>query len=434
MSLPPAPSTTPARASAPGALAGSPDADAPIVIPASFVDLARQVPAELTGVVRMQWIADRLDQLPASDCREARDDFDRLAARMVMLNASDIDLGGPASEGQVWFRVDGRKTPHPDLGTFDLDATDVWILSVIADHQRAILLRRFSVDFSYSLTIRADEPDRRYRTTVYFDNRHLALCMRLLAWKPRPLRSLGFHPVIERGFLFRYVRDGLTLFTGVTGSGKSTTLDAIVDANNEDIDAHILIVAQPLEYIHTSKKCIIRHREVGTDVASFVDGMVQGLRQDPDIVIVGEMRDAETISTAMEMADTGHKVMSTLHTGSAIETIDRVVAEYPSGEQDRIRHRLADVLRCVVSQKLLPSVGGGRILAKEVLWMTPAARAAIKNGNTPEIYQMIWQGRDQGMITLEQDLALLVRRGEIKPDTALSYANNKRRLVQILKA
>ncbi|PEN11382.1 twitching motility protein PilT [Longibacter salinarum] len=406
----------------------------PIHIPTSFAALAQQAPPDLHGMMRMRWLAARLNQLPAADRRQARDDFDVLAERMVTLNASDLDLGGPASEKNAWFRVDGRKTPHPDLGTFEIEATDVWILCVLVGHQRKILLERFSVDFSYSLALNEDEPDRRYRTTVYFDNQHLALSMRLLAWKPRALRSLGFHPIIERGFLFRYVRDGLTLFTGVTGSGKSTTLDAIVHANNEDTEAHILIVAQPLEYIHTSNKCIIRHREVGTDVANFVDGMVQGLRQDPDIVIVGEMRDPETISTAMEMADTGHKVFSTLHTGSAIETIDRIVAEYPSEEQDRVRHRLADVLRCVVSQKLLPSVGGGRTLAKEVLWMTPAARAAIKNGNTPEIYQMIWQGQDQGMITLEQDLTRLVRQGEVTTETALSYANNKRRLLQLMRS
>ena len=406
----------------------------PIHVPDSFAALARSAPEDLSGLRRIRWLSRRLDRLPDTDRRKAKDDLDALAARMVRLNASDLDLGGPAAAHQVWFRVDGCKRPYPDMGTFDLAATDAWLLSILADHQRDALLHRFSVDFGHSLAVHPDEPERRFRATVYFDNQHVALGMRLLAWKPRPLRSLGFHPLVERGFLFRYVRDGLTLFTGVTGSGKSTTLDAIVDANNEDTAAHILIVAQPLEFIHTSKKCIIRHREVGTDVQSFVDGMVQGLRQDPDIVIVGEMRDSETISTAMEMADTGHKVFSTLHTGSAIETIDRIVAEYPSDEQHRVRNRLADVLRCVVSQKLLPSIGGGRTLAKEVLWMTPASRAAIKNGNVPEIYQMMWQGQDQGMITLEQSLARLIRRGEVATDTALSYANNKRRLLHMLRS
>jgi twitching motility protein PilT len=406
---------------------------APIDLPVTLRALAQQAPAELDGPGRIRWYAEQAPSLPAADRDAARAEFAALARRMVDLNASDLDLGGPAANEGIWYRVDGRKEALPDAGRLSMDEADGLLVVLLAPHQLERLLSHFAVDFGYSLSVDEDGADRRFRTTVYFDQGHLALSMRMLAWTPRPLRSLGFHPLIERGFLFRYVRDGLTLFTGVTGSGKSTTLDAIVDANNEDVEGHVLIVAQPLEYIHTSKKCIIRHREVGTDVDSFVDGMVQGLRQDPDIVVVGEMRDPETISTAMEMADTGHKVFSTLHTGSAIETIDRIVAEYPTDEQDRVRHRLADVLRCVVSQKLLPAVGGGRVLAKEVLWMTPSARAAIKNGNVGEIYQMIWQGTDQGMTTLEQDLTRLVRNGDITLDVAMSYANNKRRLMQLLK-
>jgi twitching motility protein PilT len=406
----------------------------PLALPASVRALVDRVPSDLDGPRRIHWYAEQMAGLPAADREAVRDRFAELARKMIELNASDLDFGGPAAVERIWYRVDGQKAIYPEMGSLSMDEADIVLTTILAPHQRTHLLEHLAVDFGYTLEAADDnDSDRRYRTTVYFDNKHLALSMRMLAWKPRALRSLGFHPLIERGFLFRYVRDGLTLFTGVTGSGKSTTLDAIVDANNEDTEGHILIVAQPLEYIHTSKTCIVRHREVGTDVNSFVDGMVQGLRQDPDIVIVGEMRDPETISTAMEMADTGHKVFSTLHTGSAIETIDRVVAEYPSDEQDRVRHRLADVLRCVVSQKLLPALGGGRVLAKEVLWMTPSSRAAIKNGNVGEIYQMIWQGTDEGMTTLEQDLNRLVRSGEITVDTAMSYANNKRRLMQLLK-
>ena len=152
-----------------------------------------------------------------------------------------------------------------------------------------------------------------------------------------------------------------------------------------------------------------------------------------DIVIVGEMRNPETISTAMEMADTGHKVFSTLHTGSAIESIDRIVAEYPTAEQDRVRHRLADVLRCIVSQKLCPKIGGGRVLAKDVLWMDSSSRAAIKNGNTGEIYQMMWEGSKAGMTTLEQDLLRLTKQRLITPETAVDFANNKRRMQQLLR-
>ncbi|MFO8099467.1 MAG: ATPase, T2SS/T4P/T4SS family [Salinibacter sp.] len=412
----------------------SSDVTAPrIALPPPLRTLATRVPEELDGPGRIRWYAEQVQALSGADRAAARAQFAELARKMMDLNASDLDLGGPAANEGIWYRVDGRKEVYPEMGRLSMADADVLLVALLAPDPLERLLAHFAVDFGYALSVEDDEADRRFRTTVYFDQGHLALSMRMLAWTPRPLQSLGFHPLIERGFMFRYVRDGLTLFTGVTGSGKSTTLDAIVDANNQDVEGHVLIVAQPLEYIHTSQKCIVRHREVGTDVNSFVDGMVQGLRQDPDIVVVGEMRDPETISTAMEMADTGHKVFSTLHTGSAIETIDRIVAEYPTDEQDRVRHRLADVLRCVVSQKLLPALAGGRVLAKEVLWMTPSARAAIKNGNVGEIYQMIWQGTDQGMITLEQDLARLVRSGEIALDVAMSYANNKRRLMQLLK-
>ena len=403
-------------------------------LPAAALAALDRIDGDLTGMDRLAEMAHTLADLPL-DAREViREQHRRLVRRMVELDASDLDFGGPACNGMAWYRVDGFKRPYPDMGAYALGESDVHLLSILTRTQTERLLANFSVDFGYSLPpVHEGEPARRFRVTVYVDNGHIAVCQRMLAWKPRSLRNLGFHPLIERGFMFSHVRDGITLFTGVTGSGKSTSLDAIIDANNDDSEGHILIVAQPIEFMHTSRRCVIRHREVGTDVGSFVDGMVQGLRQDPDIVVVGEMRDPETISAAMEMADTGHKVFSTLHTGSAIESIERIVAEYPPVEQERVRHRLGDVLRCIVSQKLLPAIGGGRVLAKEVLWVTSAARAAIKNGNTNEIYQMIWQGADQGMTTLEQDLARLVQIGDIAVDTALDFANNKRRFLSLVR-
>ncbi|MFQ5569476.1 MAG: type IV pilus twitching motility protein PilT, partial [Rhodothermales bacterium] len=278
-----------------------------------------------------------------------------------------------------------------------------------------------------------DGKRRRFRTTCYFDNDHLGLNMRCITDEIFPMKTLGFHPLVEKGLMFRHVRDGLTLVTGVTGSGKSTTLDAVIDANNEDVAAHIVIIAKPIEFMHDPKRCIVRHREVGKDVNTFKDGIVQALRQDPDIIVIGEMRDPETISAALEITDSGHKVFSTLHTISAIETLDRIIAEYHTDEQERIRMRLADVLRCIISQKLCPKIGGGRVLAKEVLWMDSSARAAIKNGNTGEIYQMMWEGTKQGMTTLEQDLLRLTKKRFITPETAIDFSNNKRRMQQLLR-
>lgn len=403
-------------------------------LPASYYLMLSDLSPELEGVDRIREMAERLNRLPFADRQVVREIFKRLAREMISLDATDIDIGGPACLEQIWYRVDGYKKPYENMGRFTQSETDAILLTMLSPVQQQQLCENLAFDLGYQLEMPDNQQPRRFRATVYFDNQYLALGMRMLARKPFDLRSLGFHPVVERSFMFRHQRDGMTLFTGVTGSGKSTTMDAIVDANNDDVEAHILIIAQPLEFIHTSRKCVIRHREVGKDVPTFVDGLVQGLRQDPDIIILGEMRDKTTISTAMETADTGHKVYSTLHTGSAIESIDRVVAEYPPAEQERVRHRLADVLRGIVSQKLLPGIAGGRVLAKEVMLMTASEKAAIKNGNTQEIYQMMWEGSKMGKNTLEQDLFRLVRQGEITPEVAQGYANNKRRLMSLFES
>jgi twitching motility protein PilT len=231
-----------------------------------------------------------------------------------------------------------------------------------------------------------------------------------------------------------YIKFGLSLVTGITGSGKSTTLDSIIDAHNKYDPAHIVIISSPIEFVHTSNISFVRHREVGRDVLSFKDGITQALRQDPDIIVIGEMRDPDTILAALEVTDTGHKVFSTLHTSSAVESIDRIVAEVNPSEQERVRNRLADVLVSVVSQKLVPSIDGKVVLAKEVLLVTPSVKAAIKNNNTSEIYMMINQGGSSGMITMEQDLKRLYLNRKISLDMAVAYANNKTRIQQILNA
>ncbi len=401
-------------------------------LPAWVSEIASSAPRILQGEDRLKFYAEEVDKVDVTKREALRDYLDSFVGLLHTLGASDMDLGGPACVGRVWYRVDGEKTPHTEVGARSNDEVDVLILNLLSPRQRTDLFEVQSCDFSHFLDV-GEGADRRFRCTVYFDTQHLGMCMRAINETIRKLDSLGFHASVQRGFMFRHVRDGLTLFTGVTGSGKSTTLDAIIDANNHDFNGHIVIVAKPIEYMHAPDKCIIRHREVGPDVPSFKDGVVQALRQDPDVIMIGEMRDPITISAAIEAADTGHKVFSTLHTSSAVESLDRMIAEYPSEEQDRIRMRLADVLTCVVSQKLAPRIGGGRVLVKEVLWVTPSVRAAILNGNTGEIYQMLWEGAKQGMITLEQDLVRLVRERKITPEIARQYANNKRRLAQLLQ-
>lgn len=403
------------------------------ILPPSVARVISQVPKFYTGQDRLQAFVKGIGDLAENERERVREIVETFVTRMIDVNASDMDTGGNGCLGYVWYRVMGDKKPHKEVGRFSEDELNVILLNQLNDTQMRELMEKRSIDFSYQLPfLGIDGSRRRFRCTCYFDYDHLALNMRAITDTVRPLKGVEFHPAIERGLMFRHERDGLTLVTGVTGSGKSSTLDAIIDANNADVHAHIVIVGKPIEYMHVSKKSIVRHREVGKDVTSFKDGIVQSLRQDPDIVVIGEMRDPETISSAIEITDSGHKVFSTLHTSSAVESIDRIVGEYPHEAQERIRNRLADVLRCVVSQKLAPKVGGGRVLCKEVLWMTPSARAAIKNNNAGEIYQMMWEGNAMGMITMEQDLARLARLRLITPETAFSYANNKRRLQQLL--
>ncbi len=401
-------------------------------IPSFVRPLARSAPKLLTGEDRLKFYVEQIKRLTADQREQLRAFIEQYVARMHPMDASDLDMGGPATLGRVWYRVNGDKTPHFELGVASHDEVDILILNLLSDRQVDDLWEVQSADFSYQLD-KEDGTRKRFRCTTYYDNQHLGVCLRAINEEVRALDTLGFHPVIERGVLFSNVRSGLALVTGVTGSGKSTTLDAIIDANNRDFDGHIVIIAKPLEYVHNPVRCIIRHREVGPDVPSFKMGVSQALRQDPDIIMIGEMRDPETIDAAIEAADTGHKVFSTLHTASAVESIDRVVAEYPPHEQERVRNRLADVLNCVVSQKLPPKLGGGRVLAKEVLWVTASVKAAILNNNTGEIYQMMWEGGRQGMTTLEQDLFRLVRERKISPDIGLQYSNNKRRFQQLMQ-
>ena len=409
---------------------------APIVpeLPPIVKTIVDSIPDSMYDEDRVRYMADQVNSLLEKDRVALRDHIQIFVKRSIDLGASDMDAGAMGCDGYFWYRVDGDKRRYEELGQYAYEETDLLFLNLLNERQMKVLFEDHSVDFSYQLPVEGKNGRRRrFRTTCYFDNDHLALNMRQITDEVFPLKSLGFHPLVEKGMLFRHVRDGLTLITGVTGSGKSTTLDAIIDANNEDVPAHAVIIAKPIEFMHDSKRCIVRHREVGKDVPTFKSGIVQALRQDPDIIVIGEMRDPETISAALEITDSGHKVFSTLHTISAVETLDRIIAEYPTEEQERVRIRLADVLRCIVSQKLCPKIGGGRILAKDVLWMDASARAAIKNGNTGEIYQMMWEGGKQGMVTLEQDLLRLTKQRLITPETAMDFSNNKRRMQQLLR-
>lgn len=385
----------------------------------------------LKGVERQIFIGAMIQKYSKYEKSLLNEILSSLLMKMVQAEASDIDLGGGGCAEQVWFRVHGRKKPVPELGRFCSGSTDIFIQNMLNERQREYIYRHRNLDFSYEFDLNGST--MRFRADVYFDLDHLALNMRHIPNTIRPFSNLGLHSEAAKLMVLSTNPKGLTLVTGLTGSGKSSTLDSIIDENNKKVDAHIIIIGAPIETIHTPVRCIIRHREVGRDVLTFKDGAVQALRQDPDIIVIGEMRDPDTIVTALEITDSGHKVYSTLHTASAVETIDRIVGEIHSNEQERVRLRLADTLNCVISQKLVPDIKGTRVLAKEVLVMTPSIRAAIRNGNTGEIYQMIFEGKDSGMITLEQDLQRLVNQRKISRETAVQNANNMIRMKELLQ-
>jgi twitching motility protein PilT len=396
-----------------------------------FSEIGSKLHPFLQGSERQDAIFQHLQALSDSDRGLLRELLHSFLYRMIELEASDIDFGGQGSKSQIWFRIFNDKRPAPELGTYTMEQFGILALNVLTPRQEKHLIANRNLDFSFSLEHKGFA--ERFRACLYFDLDNLALNMRRINNFIWPFRDYNFHPNVIKSLSLEYEKQGMILVTGITGSGKSTTLDSIIDANNRSVNAHVVIIASPVECVHKSIKCLIRHREIGKDVNSFRDGAIQALRQDPDIIMIGEMRDPETIITALEITDTGHKVFSTLHTGSAIETIDRIVAECPVAEQERIRNRLADVLKLIISQKLVPSLDGKRILAKEILVVNASVRAAIKNNNTGEVYQMINESAKEGMFTMEQDLKRLVQARKISLDQAMNFANNKKRMQELLE-
>lgn len=383
------------------------------------------------GIELHREIGEIIEDQPKEVRLELKSILDGFLHEMYRNEASDIDLGGPGCDSQIWYRIHGDKSPVDDI-EMDLLETDFLLHNILMPSQREHLFEDLNLDFSYSIDSEDDELDKRFRADLYFDLEHLALNMRKIDNTIRPFKTLSLHPEVAKALSLKYYKYGLTLVTGITGSGKSSTLDTVIDANNRTVDSHIVIIASPVELIHKPIRSVIRHREVGRDVTSFKNGAVQALRQDPDVIVIGELRDPETIMTALEITDSGHKTFGTLHTSSAMESIERILGEVPPNEQNRVRTRLADVLTCVISQKLIPSLDGKRVLAKEVLLVTSAVKAAIRNNNVGEIYQMLMEGGEKGMNTMEQDLKRLYDEGKISREEAINNANNKKRLMQLI--
>lgn len=393
----------------------------------------QNVPSEVKGVEKILFCRNFIDDMNPEKRIVLKRFIDSILFDMHRVEASDLDFGGAGGLNKFWMRIQGNKKPMNHLPELSHTEMNILILNILTEKQIELLLQNRNLDFS--IEIREEKPflrEYRYRADAYFEMDELSLNVRAILATIRPFGSLEFHPNVAKLMNINFLKEGLILVTGITGSGKSSTLDSIIDENNHASTGHIIIISSPIEYIHKSDKCIVRHREVGRDVLSFKEGTIQALRQDPDIIVIGELRDNDTIVAALDVTDSGHKVFSTLHTSSAVETLDRIIGETEVNEQERVRVRLADVLRCIVSQKLVPTVDGKRALAKEVLIVTSSVKAAIRNNNTSEIYQMIHQGNEFGMITMEQDLTRLYRQRRITHETAVSYANQKTRIQQLL--
>ena len=354
-----------------------------------------------------------------------------LISKMAGKEASDMDIGGLRANKRVWFRVYGQKEPDEDAFYTEDEAT-IMLLNILSEQEKEMLFKKRNVDFSLSINL---TPLNKYRLRgdIYFERDYIAATFRMIRKELFKLEDLNFPSPIVKRFDLEHEKTGLILVTGITGSGKSSTLDSIIDMNNHKNKGHIVIIGNPIEYIHKSDKCLITHREIGKDVINFEEGTIQALRQDPDIIVVGEMRDPETVSAVLEVTDSGHKVFTTLHTSSAVESIHRIIAMFPANEQDRIRNRLADTLKVVVSQKLVPNRRGSLTLAKEILSVDYSVQAALRNNNITELFQMMTEGRKRGMYTMQQNLLQLVRNGTITPETAMDYSNNKQVMLRLLK-
>ena len=313
------------------------------------------------------------------------------------------------------FRVDGVLSA---FGEERLD--DAYIVNVLGQLATAAQMKEMEevgeIDFAvtYDGTIRM-------RCNAFYQQNHVAIALRLLPLKVPTVQDLELAPVIvEQSEKPR----GLVLLTGPTGSGKSSTLAALLDHINHTSRRHIITLENPIEFLHEHDLCMINQREVGDDTGSFAAGLRAALRQDPDVILVGEMRDLETISTAITAAETGHLVFGTLHTKSAPNAIDRIIDVFPPEQQEQIRIQLADVLECVIGKSLLPKIGGGRVAAYEILVVTPAIRSLIRQNKSFQIPGTMQTSRRQGMQLLDDALADLVRKGVVTIDSALETAND----------
>ena len=349
--------------------------------------------------------------------------IDELLASMAEWNASDLHFTVGSSPA---VRVNGELERISNLPTLTAQDTHQLLYRILSTDQQKRLEIERNLDISHSIPGVA-----RFRVNVFFQREALGAAFRLIPEAIKTLEELGLpeslHELAERP-------RGLILVTGPTGSGKSTTLAALIDEINRTRSDHILTIEDPIEFIHRHKNCIVNQREIGADATSFADALRAALRQDPDVILLGEMRDLETIATALTAAETGHLVFATLHTQSAPSTIDRVIDVFPGAQQEQVRMQLAGTLQAVVTQSLLPTADGtGRVPVTEILLPDDAVRNLIRQAKIEQIYSVMQTGTGRGMQTMEQGLADLVIREVITQETALARSSRPEQLLGLLE-
>ena len=349
-------------------------------------------------------------------------EYSEILLEVVDRKASDLHLTAGA---HPMLRQRGRLVALENYPRLTPEDTREFIYSILTTEQRRRLETDLQLDFAYVVPGRA-----RFRVNAYFQRGAVAAAFRLIPSEIVPIDALGLPPIVHE--LTRRPR-GLVLVTGPTGSGKSTSLAAMIDEINQTREEHIVTIEDPIEFVHAHKRCIINQRELGNDATSFAAALKASLRQDPDVILVGEMRDLDTISTALTAAETGHLVFGTLHTQDAPQTIDRVIDVFPPEQQAQIRVQLSVTLQGIITQQLLPTAdGAGRCVACEVLIPTAAVRNLIREGKIHQIPSVIQTGAAQGMQSMDSALATLVRAGTITQELAESRSSTRDELRRLL--
>ncbi len=345
-----------------------------------------------------------------------------LLEEVVKKKASDLHLqvGMPPM-----LRVDGHLTPVTGSQPMSEEIVEGLVFAMLDEDQKQILLKDKEFDFSFAFGDLG-----RFRVNAFHERGNLAAALRLIPNEILTVEQLGLPAIMNK---FAQYPRGLVLVTGPTGSGKSTSLAALVDKINSERADHIITIEDPIEFTHKSKRSLVVQREVHYDTYSFSAALRSALREDPDVVLIGEMRDLETIASAITIAETGHLVFATLHTNSAAQSVDRMIDVFPPHQQPQIRAQLSNILMAICCQRLIPSIGGGRVAAAEILTATPAVRNIIREGKTHQLEAVIQTGAEFGMQSMDKTLVGLIHAGTITYDEARNYAVDLEELDRLMR-